>query len=212
MAKIFEELPKRKHPIVPDGGGGAPAQEAPPSGGGQETSGGGSAPKSDSKPSGGSKEKGATEENESKRIRQAVYDIRYRARREDIDLRQAFSQYMQNSGLSQAERTAVRGKLFGKEGGSVSERYSDAGQLVSDSVAKAFNKVFVEGIDKEMELSYLEELKADPIKKYQVRVTDAKTERTYVRLADRSKITQLRQNPNIKSFEMTDHDLVKKVS
>ena len=48
-------------------------------------------------------------------------------------------------------------------------------------------------------------LNADPVKKYQVRVTDAKTERTYVRLADRSKITQLRQNPNIKSVEMTDH-------
>ena len=134
-----------------------------------------------------------------------MYDIRYRARREDIDLRQAFSQYMSNSNLSQQERTAVRAKLFGKEGGAVAEKYSDAGQLVSDSVAKAFNKVFVEGIDKEMELSYLEELKADPVKKYQVRVTDAKTERTYVRLADRSKITQLRQNPNIKSVEMTDH-------
>ena len=38
--------------------------------------------------------KGGTAENSAKRIRQAVYDIRYRARREDIDLKQAFSQYM----------------------------------------------------------------------------------------------------------------------
>ena len=63
--------------------------------------------------------KGASEEGSEKRIRQAVYDIRYRARREDIDLKAAFSQYMSNSSLSQAERTAVREKLFGKEGGSV---------------------------------------------------------------------------------------------
>ena len=34
--------------------------------------------------------KGASEEGSEKRIRQAVYDIRYRARREDIDLKAAF--------------------------------------------------------------------------------------------------------------------------
>ena len=194
--QISEDLPSRKHPQANISGGEKGGDAPAPKGGGD-------APKA--KEGGGDKAKGGTEESSEKRIKQAVYDIRYRARREDIDLRQAFSQYMSNSNLSQQERTAVRAKLFGKEGGAVSERYSDAGQLVSDSVAKAFNKVFVEGIDKEMELSYLEELKADPVKKYQVRVTDAKTERTYVRLADRSKITQLRQNPNIKSVEMTDH-------
>ena len=67
-------------------------------------------------------EKGASEEGSEKKIRQAVYDIRYRARREDIDLKAAFAQYMSNSSLGQAERTAVREKLFGKEGG-VSEKY-----------------------------------------------------------------------------------------
>ena len=194
--QISEDLPSRKHPQANISGGEKGGDAPAPKGGGD-------APKA--KEGGGDKAKGGTEESSEKRIKQAVYDIRYRARREDIDLRQAFSQYMSNSNLSQQERTAVRAKLFGKEGGAVSERYSDAGQLVSDSVAKAFNKVFVEGIDKEMELSYLEELKSDPVKKYQVRVTDAKTERTYVRLADRAKITQLRQNPNIKSVEMTDH-------
>ena len=195
--QISEDLPSRKHPQA-NISGGEKGGDAP-----KAKEGGGDAPKA--KEGGGGKAKGGTEENSEKRIKQAVYDIRYRARREDIDLRQAFSQYMSNSNLSQQERTAVKAKLFGKEGGAVSERYSDAGQLVSDSVAKAFNKVFVEGIDKEMELSYLEELNADPKTKYQIRVTDLKTEKTYVRLADRDKITQLRQNPNIKSVEMTDH-------
>ncbi len=184
--QISEELPARKHPQANAAGGDAPA----PKGGGDKK--GGDAP-------------GGTEEASDKRIRQAVYDIRYRARREDIDLRQAFTQYMSNSNLSQAERTAVRGKLFGKEGGGVSEKYGNTGQVVSDAVAKAFDKVFVEGIDKDLEFSYLEELKGNSDTKYKVRVTDAKTERTYVRYADRSKITQLRQNPNISSVEMTDY-------
>ena len=138
--QISEELPARKHPQANAAGGDAPAAKE-----------GGDAPKAAAPKGGGDKKggdaPGGTEANSEKRIKQAVYDIRYRARREDIDLRQAFSQYMSNSNLSQAERTAVRGKLFGKEGGGVSEKYSDAGQLVSDSVAKALNKVFVEGID-----------------------------------------------------------------
>ena len=41
-------------------------------------------------------------------------------------------------------------------------------------------------------------------KKYKVRVTD-KNGRSYVRFADRAKITELRQNPNIESVEMTDY-------
>ena len=41
-------------------------------------------------------------------------------------------------------------------------------------------------------------------KKYKVRVTD-KNGRSYVRFADRAKITELRQNPNIESVEMTEY-------
>ena len=148
--------------------------------------------------------KGASEEGEEKRIRQAVYDIRYRARREDIDLKAAFAQYMSNSSLSQAERTAVRAKLFGKQGG-VSEKYvNGADELALEGVANALYKVFVEKDDKEIELAYLQQLDEQPAQKYKVRVTD-KNGRSYVRFADRTKITELRGNPNIESVEMTDH-------
>jgi hypothetical protein len=51
-----------------------------------------------------------------KRAKQAIYDIRYRARREELPLRQAYSQYMQNSNMSQQEKTIVKQKLFGKGG------------------------------------------------------------------------------------------------
>ena len=73
---IQEALPKRKHPVVPGGGaankgGSAPA---PTAGGG----GGGSAPAA----KGGSADESSADP--AKKAKQAVYDIRYRARREEI--------------------------------------------------------------------------------------------------------------------------------
>ena len=174
---IVEELPARKHAPVA-----APAAKAK-----------------------GKKGGGSPEENSEKRIRQAVYDIRYRARREDIDLKAAFSQYMSNSNLNQAERTAVRAKLFGKEGGGVKEQFTtSADDWATSNLANALYKVFAEQEDAEMELAYLQQLDEEDSKKYKVRVTD-KTGKSYVRFATREKITQLRGNPNIKSVEMTEH-------
>jgi hypothetical protein len=187
---IAESLPKRKFAPAP-----------------MVAKGAGKGSKSAPAAKGGGKQKGASEEGSEKRIRQAVYDIRYRARREDIDLKAAFAQYMSNSSLSQADRTAVREKIFGKTG-SMSEKYiNTADELAIDGVANALYKVFVEKKDeeKEIELAYLQQLSEDDTyKKYKVRVTD-KNGRSYVRFADRAKITELRQNPNIESVEMTDH-------
>ena len=192
---IAESLPKRKFSPAPMVAKGAKGKESAPKGGGKKE-----APAA--KGGGG---KGASEEGSEKRIRQAVYDIRYRARREDIDLKAAFSQYMSNSSLSQADRTAVREKIFGKAGG-VSEKFIvGADDWASDNVANALYKVFVEKEEKELELAYLQQLDEDEaIKKYKVRVTD-KNGKSYVRFADRAKITELRQNPNIESVEMTEH-------
>ena len=169
--KIFEELPARKHSPAA-----APAAKE-----------------------GGKKESG--EGGSEKRIRQAVYDIRYRARREGIDLRAAYSQYMQNSNLSAPEQAAVRAKLFGKDGGGGDKKESyDA--MMSDgatgTVADAMFKVFVEKVEKQP----VEE-DATAERKYKVRVTDPKTEKSYVRYANRSKITELR-GKGLK-VEMTEH-------
>ena len=169
--KIFEELPARKH---------APAKAAPAA---------------------AAKGEGNVEgEGSEKKIRQAVYDIRYRARREGIDLRAAYSQYMQNSNLSAQEQAAVRAKLFGKDGGGDKKESYDA--MMNDgatgTVADAMFKVFVEKIEKQP----VEE-DAGSERKYKVRVTDPKTEKSYVRYADRSKITELRAK-GLK-VEMTEH-------
>lgn len=64
-------------------------------------------------PAGGTKVKKGenTQEASAKRIRQAVYDIRYRARREDVPLEQAFNQYSGKSGMTGPEKAAVKEKL-----------------------------------------------------------------------------------------------------
>ena len=149
---------------------------------------------------------GTPQENSAKRIRQAVYDIRYRARREDIDLRKAYSEYMANSNLSAQEKTAVREKLFGKQGG-VSEQYMVTSvDWAEKNFADAYHKVFVEGIKKEepaIELAYEQELAEEPERKYKVRVFDPKSEKSYVRFATREKISKLRAK-GLK-VEMTEH-------
>ena len=167
--KIFEELPARKH---------SPAAAPAAKGAGEK--------------------KGGEGEGSEKRIRQAVYDIRYRARREGIDLRAAYSQYMQNSNLSAPEQAAVRAKLFGKDGGGDKRESYDSLMTdgASNSVASAMFKVFVEKAERVQEDATSE-------KKYKVRVTDKKTGRSYVRYADRSKITELRGKGL--DVEMTEH-------
>lgn len=151
-------------------------------------------------------------EKMEKKVRQAVYDIRYRARREGVDIKQAYSQYMQNSSLNGQERNLVKAKIFGRP---MAEDYNIE-EFASNSVAKALFKVFVESVEEESILD-LQELKKGYVKKeiervdsqsgvgkYKVRVTD-KNGTSYVRYATRDKISELRANPNIESVEMTGY-------
>ena len=190
IKKIFEELPARNH---------SPAVTAKS---------GGNAKPVGNKPAGGND---SGEGGSEKKIRQAVYDIRYRARREGVELRAAYSQYMQNSNLSSQEQAAVRAKLFPKGEGSPSgggdggekkevakENYGVDSWATND-VAGALFKVFVENTKKNAYELQLEEAE----RKYKVRVSDPKTEKSYVRYADRAKITELR-GKGLK-VEMTEH-------
>lgn len=186
---IAEELPARKFPqaSLSKGGGDKDRQ-----GGDRDREGG----------EGG-------EKTPEKRVRQAVYDIKYRARRENIPLRAAYTQYMQNSSMSEQEKSMVREKLFGK-GGIVKETYLQGiPELASSSVAKALYNVFVEKksetIDYDQLKNELEESSHNSgERKYKVRVTD-KNGTSYVRYATREKINSLRSNPNIESVEMTEY-------
>ncbi len=150
---------------------------------------------------GGKKDKG--DKSPESRVRQAVYDIRYRARREELSLPQAYSQYMQNSNMSQQEKALVKGKLFGK--GPMKEDFHIE-DYASTNVANALYKVFVEGVkqDEPIRLTYMEKMENAEDRKYKVRVT-GKDRRSYVRYATREKINSLRSNPNIDSVEMTEY-------
>jgi hypothetical protein len=177
---IAEDLPARKHPQ---------AQLSTPS-------------KSDgNRPSADRDDKNETgEKTPEQKVRQAVYDIRYRARRENLPLRSAYSQYMQNSSMGEAEKAEVRKKLFGKEGNATqAENYEmDMKVSASNSVAKALYKVFVEKKDNIIDIenlkNQLEESANETAsgKKYKVRVSDKESGVTYTRYATREKISQLR--------------------
>jgi len=117
-----------------------------------------------------------------KRIRQAVYDIRYRARREDIELGQAFSQYMSHTSMNAVEKTAVKEKLG----------------LISGSGSSPVKEEYID------EEPHYNKHNSNS-KKYKVRVTDKNSGKTYVRMATREKINSLRLNPNISSVEMTQY-------
>jgi hypothetical protein len=142
------------------------------------------------------------------KVRQAVYDIRYRARREEVPLAQAYAQYMQNSNLGAPEKALIKAKLEGKE---MKEEYG-INELASSSIANALYKVFVENdnsldtTDEELLSFYREEVvkNSKGESKYKVEVM-GKDGRSYVRYATREKINELRANPNIKSVEMTEY-------
>jgi len=160
--------------------------------------------KPESRDSGDERRDGGGEKTPEQKVKQAVYDIRYRARRENLPLRTAYSQYMQNSSMGEQEKQEVKRKLFGKEGGAMQaenfENYMK--ESASNAVSKALYKVFLE---KKEEYIDLDQLKLDleekahfnkynsaESKKYKVRVTDKQSGVSYVRYATRKKISELR--------------------
>ena len=142
------------------------------------------------------------EKTPEQKVRQAVYDIRYRARRENLPLRTAYSQYMQNSSLSEQEKTQVREKLFGGSGsggGVQAEDFAfDMKESASDAMARALYRVFVDKSQNEIDIDELKQHLGEesnskgPNRKYKVRVSDKDSGVTYVRYANREKINQLR--------------------
>ena len=104
--------------------------------------------------------------------------------------------------MDQKDRAEVRSKLFGK-GGGVSEQYIGASDdWAIESFSKAFTTVFEHHQkdkdgntiphEDEFVTEYERKLSEEKARKYKVRVTDPKSEKSYVRYADREKITALR--------------------
>ena len=154
---------------------------------------------------------GAKEKVE-KQARQLAYDVRYKTKQslaqksggkmDPAQVQKAYMSQLAKSPAPPAVKSRAKQMLMGED------YKKDLGKLVSDSAATALYKVFVEHHRKDEEGNTIphegEEINEEE-KSYKVRVTDKKTGNSYVRMASRSKIAELRSNPNISSVEMTEY-------
>ena len=156
---------------------------------------------------------GAKEKVE-KQARQLAYDTRYKVKQsmkakaggriDPAAMRKAFISQLAKSPSAPAIKARAKQMLMG-------EGYIDVKDLVQEHASKALFKVFVEHHKKDENGNTIphegEEISEgkDGDKTYKVRVTDKKTGNSYVRMASRAKIADLRNNPNISSVEMTGY-------
>jgi hypothetical protein len=161
----------------------------------------------------GSPASGAKEKIE-KQARQLAYDTRYKVRQSmnkgtklnPAQVSKAYMTQLAKSNSAPAVKARAKQMLLGED-------LVDTKRLATDTVVSALYKVFVEGVQEEVvveENEYLQQLNEMEDKKYKIRVTDKKTGNTYVRMATRAKISELRANPNISSVEMTQYGDVSK--
>ena len=159
---------------------------------------------------------GAKEKVE-KQARQLAYDVRYKTKQSlsqksggKVDPAAVSKMYMSQLAKSPAPpaiKARAKQMLMGED------YKSDLGKLVADSAASALYKVFVEHHQKDANGKVIEHEDTTPSsedineeeKSYKVRVTDKKSNNSYVRMATRAKISELRANPNIASVEMTEY-------
>ena len=156
---------------------------------------------------------GAKEKVE-KQARQLAYDTRYKVKQsmkakaggriDPAAMRKAFISQLAKSPSAPAIKARAKQMLMG-------EGYIDVKDLVQEHASKALFKVFVEHHQKDKngntiphEDEEITEAK-DGERTFKVRVTDKKTGNSYVRMASRMKIADLRNNPNISSVEMTSY-------
>ena len=150
----------------------------------------------------GSAPAGAKDQVE-KQARQLAYDVRYKVRgalkaqsggkSDPATVRKAYLAQLGKSPASPPVKARAKDMLIG-------EGYVNVNKLATESAVSALYRVFVEGIHEQEEI---QEESGD--KTYKVRVTDKKTGNSYVRMASRAKISELRSNPNISSVEMTGY-------
>ena len=145
---------------------------------------------------------GAADDKVRKQARQLAYDVRYKVKAQFKGGQKADPASLKRAYISQLGKSPAPGpvKQLAKKM-LIGEAYDfvDLDTSFNKTISNVLKKVFVEGI-KEEEPEILEE-----DGKYKIRVTDKKSGKSYVRMADRAKIAELRKNPNIASVEMTGY-------
>ena len=143
-----------------------------------------------------------------KQASQLAYDVKYKVKQQlnkgtkmnPAQVAKAYLAQLAKSPAPPAVKAMAKKKLIGED------HTSDVASLAEKAMVNAMVKVFVEGVTVEkVEVEVQEEVKE---KQYKIRVTDKKTGNTYVRMASRAKIAELRANPNISSVEMTGYGAI----
>ena len=152
---------------------------------------------------------GGAQDKVRKAARQLAYDVRYKVKQGFKDgqksdpntLKRAYMQQLGKSPAPGPVKALAKKMLIGEE-----YDFFTVESSLSGIVGKVFTteEEVVEEVVSD-EPSYLQNLDEGEEKKYQVRVKDKKTGKSYVRTATRAKISELRANPNISSVEMTGY-------
>ena len=143
-----------------------------------------------------------------KSARQLAYDVRYKVKQGFKDGQKADPVSLKRAYLSQLGKSPAPGnvKALAKKM-LIGEEYDFVD--VSNSISKLVNKAFVEHHQKDKDgntIPHEDEIKEESEGgKYKIRVKDKKSGKSYVRMATRDKISELRKNPNITSVEMTGY-------
>ena len=150
-------------------------------------------------------------EKVDKQARQLAYDTRYKVRQamkaksggqvDPATVKKAYAAQLAKSPAAPAVKARAKQMLLGED-------YINAKTLATESAVSALYKVFVEHHQKDKDgntIPHEDELNESDEKTFKVRVTDKKTGKSYVRMASRTKIAELRANSNVSSVEMTGY-------
>ena len=155
---------------------------------------------------------GGAKEKVEKQARQLAYDVRYKTKQamsqksggnlDPAAVRKAYASQLGKSPAAPAIKARAKQMLLGED-------IIDVDRIVAQGAANAMYKVFVEKKGcSDKKKGYKEEVESiseSDDKTYKIRVTDKKTGNSYVRMATRAKISELRANSNISSVEMTGY-------
>ena len=149
-----------------------------------------------------------------KAARQLAYDVRYKVKGQFKDGQKSDAASLKRAYMQQLGKSPAPGpvKVMAKKM-LIGEAYDlvDVSDTVNESVVNALLKVFAKKTqleDADGNVAYeVTDIVQEEMKdtKYKIRVTDKSTGKTYVRMADREKIGQLRADPRISSVEMTGY-------
>ena len=150
-------------------------------------------------------------EKVDKQARQLAYDTRYKVRQamkaksggqvDPASVKKAYAAQLAKSPAAPAVKARAKQMLLGED-------YINPKTLATESAVSALYKVFVEHHQKDKDgntIPHDDELNESDEKTFKIRVTDKKTGKSYVRMASRSKIAELRANSNVSSVEMTGY-------